>query len=209
MLPTSPPMAASAITLPSCPPVVLAPGLGGTRRAEHRCPRFRVTWGHPRGPPPATPQDASPEHQQEAARAPPPELAAAPLRPTLGRPHTDGPPLPTLPQQGQARPSRGQTRGCTSHLLSAHRTGPQVKPSQVPKACVLGCGSVRRARPWGSPRLCPLQGGRHRVPPGQMTSAGGRSRGLEVSPCLLQWGPRVATEPLTFTGFRRTFEHNH
>ena len=131
------------------------------------------------------------------------------LRPTLGRPRTDGPPLPTLPQQGQARPSRGQTRGCTSHLLSAHRSGPQVKPSQVPKACVLGCGSVPRARPWGSPRLCPLQGGRHRVPPGQMTSAGGRSWGLEVSPCLLQWGPRLASEPLTFTGIRRTFERNH
>ncbi|XP_043331655.1 translation initiation factor IF-2-like [Cervus canadensis] len=54
-----------------------------------------------------------------------PELMAPSLRPTLGQLRTDGPPLPTLPQRGQARPSRGQTRGCTSHLLSAHRSGPQ------------------------------------------------------------------------------------
>ncbi|CAI9178384.1 unnamed protein product [Rangifer tarandus platyrhynchus] len=60
------------------------------------------------------------------------------LRPTLGQPRTDGPPLPTLPQQGQARPSRGQTRGCTSHLLSAPRSGPQVKPSQVPQSLCAG-----------------------------------------------------------------------
>ena len=100
------PMAASAITLPSCPPVVLAPGLGGHTESRAQVPRFRVTWEHPRALPPARPQGASPEHQQEAARPPPPR-ACGPLAQTHspGQPHTDFPQLPTLPRRGQARPS--------------------------------------------------------------------------------------------------------
>lgn len=102
------PMAASAITLPSCPPVVLAPGLGGHTESRAQVPRFRVTWEHPWALPPARPQGASPEHQQEAARPPPPR-ACGPLAQTHspGQPHTDFPQLPTLPRRGQARPSPG------------------------------------------------------------------------------------------------------
>lgn len=65
--------------------------------------------GSTHGPPPsAAPQGASPERQQEASRPPPPQ-ARGPLAQThsLGQPHTDCPPLPTLPQRGQARPSPG------------------------------------------------------------------------------------------------------
>ena len=156
-------MAASAITLPSCPPVVPVPGLGGHTEGRAQVPLLQSHLGAPMGPlhlPRPRVLHLSVSKRQRGPRHPKP--VAPSLRPTLwGSPTQTAPRCPPFPSEARPDPPRGQMRGCMSHLLSAHRFGPQVKPSQVPEACVLGCGSVLRVRSWGSPRLCPLQGERH------------------------------------------------
>lgn len=110
----SAPMAASAITLPSCPPAVPAPGLGGHMEGRAQVPRFRVTWERPRALPPARPQGASTERQQEAARPPPPRGCGPSLRPTVqGSPAQASPSCPPYPARpGQTLPWARQEAAC-------------------------------------------------------------------------------------------------
>ena len=201
MLPPSPPMAASGITLPSCPPVVPAPGLGGTRRAEHRCPRFRVTWGHPRGPPPATPQGASPEHQQEAARPPPPKLAAPPPQTHPGAaPHR----RPPAAHPSPARP--GQTLpGPDERLHVPPPVSPQIrtpgKAQSGPQSLCTGLRFRPESEALGESPAVPSAGWEAPSP----TWADDLSRGQVLGPRGESLPPPVGTE----VGVRTTDLHRH